>query len=52
MLGWLGRWAAHDGYAGHLRFHESHAVTPLVVHSGRIAPPDDVVDHTPLWQGG
>lgn len=51
MLGWLGRWAAHDGYAGHLRFHESHAVTPLVVHSGRIAPPDDVVDHTPLWQG-
>jgi hypothetical protein len=50
MLGWLGRWAARDGFVGHLRFHESTTVTPLVVHSGHIEPPDDVVGHTPLWQ--
>jgi hypothetical protein len=51
MLGWLGRWAVHDGPAGHLRFHENTDATPLMVHNGRIEPPDAVVDHTPLWQG-
>jgi hypothetical protein len=37
MLDWFGRWAAYDGYAGHLRFYESTAVTPLIVHGGQIA---------------
>lgn len=50
MLGWLGRWAAHDGPAGHLRLYENTGITPLIVHNGRIEPPDDVVENTPMWQ--
>lgn len=45
----LGPHAVHEGFAGHLRFYESDAVAPLIVHDGRITPPDAVVDHTPLW---
>jgi hypothetical protein len=50
MLGWLGRWATHDGPAGYLRFYENTGATPLMVHSGRIELPDDVVENTPMWQ--
>ncbi len=50
MLGRLGRWAAHDGFAGYLRFYENTDVTPLMVHNGQIGLPDDIVEHTPMWQ--
>jgi hypothetical protein len=39
----LGPRAVHDGFVGHLRFYESDAVMPLIVHDGRIALPDDVL---------
>lgn len=50
MLEWVGRWAAHDGFAGYLRFFETTEVTPLMVHSGQIGLPADVDEHTPMWQ--
>jgi len=41
MLGWLGRRARYDGYAGYLRFYEEAEAAPLMVHNGQIELPQE-----------
>jgi hypothetical protein len=56
VLDWLGRHSAHasggEHHVGHLRFHESVEVSPLVWSNGNIAVPEDLTAHTPDWQPG
>jgi len=55
FLYWLGPHSTHapgssEHHIGHLRFHESTAVIPLVLSNGTIAQPDEITVHTPHWQ--